>query len=290
MDFQDGKAESDIELYSESSKRKVEANECKDECDDKDNYEDEEECEDLCDVKDEYDEEDDYDSALDDAKRKATSDDDELSEHDSDGKYTESDRRGAEAWLNYALSAPGAKSRATYADSTLRYDDDLTSVGINPQFITFTNVTMESEKYICILARFCPLPLGGIEEDLVHLLEDDNEIIKEGALHILARTGGTIREKLGVSSRPYYGAHKHRRQAKHAVHALASITKDDGLKSHSVLYKRLVAMLEEKSHSPSVLQSLGCIAQAAMPVSETRESEIQKFIKLNILEIEHVFR
>ncbi|KAL6523589.1 Clathrin heavy chain 2 [Orobanche gracilis] len=26
----------------------------------------------------------------------------------------------------------------------------LTSIGINLQFITFTNVTMESEKYICV--------------------------------------------------------------------------------------------------------------------------------------------
>lgn len=26
----------------------------------------------------------------------------------------------------------------------------LSSVGVNPQFITFTNVTMESDKYICV--------------------------------------------------------------------------------------------------------------------------------------------
>ncbi|XP_042029643.1 sister chromatid cohesion protein PDS5 homolog B-like isoform X1 [Salvia splendens] len=146
---------------------------------------------------------------------------------------------------------------------------------------------------LVILARFCPLLLHGIEEDLVHFLEDDNEIIKEGTLHILAKAGGTIREQLGVSSRSldlilericFEG---NRRQAKYAVHALASITKDDGLMSLSVLYKRLVDMLEEKAHMPAVLQSLGCIAQAAMPVFETRESEIVKFIRENILEIGH---
>ncbi|XP_057765095.1 sister chromatid cohesion protein PDS5 homolog A isoform X2 [Salvia miltiorrhiza] len=147
---------------------------------------------------------------------------------------------------------------------------------------------------LVILARFCPLLLHGIEEDLVHFLEDDNEIIKEGTLHILAKAGGTIREQLGVSSRSldlilericFEG---NRRQAKYAVHALASITKDDGLMSLSVLYKRLVDMLEEKAHMPAVLQSLGCIAQAAMPVFETRESEIVKFIRENILEIGHI--
>lgn len=52
-----------------------------------------------------------------------------------------------------------------------------------------------------ILAFSSPLLLSGIEEDLVHLLEDDNEIIKEGVLHVLAKAGGTIREQLGVSSR-----------------------------------------------------------------------------------------
>lgn len=55
-----------------------------------------------------------------------------------------------------------------------------------------------------ILARFCPSLLSGIEEDLVHLLEDENEIMKEGTLHILAKAGGTIREQLGVSSRLDY--------------------------------------------------------------------------------------
>lgn len=42
-------------------------------------------------------------------------------------------------------------------------------------------------------------------------------------------------------------------------------------------------MLEKKTHLPSVLQSLGCIAQAAMPVFETQESKIEGFIKKDIL-------
>lgn len=47
--------------------------------------------------------------------------------------------------------------------------------------------------------------------------------------------------------------------------------------------QRLVDMLEEKTHLPAVLQSLGCIAETAMPVFETRESEIEKFITEKIL-------
>ncbi|KAI9161603.1 hypothetical protein LWI28_018987 [Acer negundo] len=109
------------------------------------------------------------------------------------------------------------------------------------------------------------------------------------ALHVLAKAGGTIREQLAASSSSIdlvlerLCLEGSRRQAKYAVHALAAITKDDGLKSLSVLYKRLVDMLEEKTHLPAVLQSLGCIAQTAMAVFETRESEIEEFIKSKIL-------
>ncbi|XP_016550308.1 sister chromatid cohesion protein PDS5 homolog A isoform X2 [Capsicum annuum] len=156
-----------------------------------------------------------------------------------------------------------------------------------------TDLVLSCTHLLVILARFSPFLLSGIEEDLIHLLEDDNEIIKEGVLHVLAKAGGAIREKLGDSSRSLdlmlerICLEGSRRQAKYAIHALASIMKDDGLKSLSVLYKKLVDMLDEKSHLPAVLQSLGCIAQTAMPVFETREKEIEQFIKKNILELSH---
>jgi sister-chromatid-cohesion protein PDS5 len=43
--------------------------------------------------------------------------------------------------------------------------------------------------------------LGGVEGELLNFLKDDDEIIKEGVLHVLAKAGGTIREQLAVSSR-----------------------------------------------------------------------------------------
>lgn len=52
--------------------------------------------------------------------------------------------------------------------------------------------------------------------------------------------------------------------------------------------QRLVDMLEEKTHLPAVLQSLGCIAQTAMPVFETREKEIEEFIVEKILKCDNV--
>ncbi|KAI4298831.1 hypothetical protein L6164_032348 [Bauhinia variegata] len=159
-----------------------------------------------------------------------------------------------------------------------------------------TQKSAENAQYIqscmnilVIIARFSPYLLSGSEEQLINLLKDNNDIIKEGALHTLAKAGGTIREQLAVSSSSIdlilerLCLEGSRRQAKYAVHALAAITKDDGLKSLSVLYKRLVDMLEEKTHLPAVLQSLGCIAETAMPVFETRESEIEEFIVNKIL-------
>ncbi|MED6131709.1 hypothetical protein PIB30_012146 [Stylosanthes scabra] len=142
---------------------------------------------------------------------------------------------------------------------------------------------------LVIIARFSPVLFSGSEEELVNLLKDNNDVIKEGVSNVLAKAGGTIREQLAVTSSSVdlmlerLCLEGNRRQAKYAVHALAAITKDDGLKSLSVLYKRLVDMLEEKTHLPAVLQSLGCIAQTAMPVFETRESEIEEFIINKIL-------
>jgi len=47
-------------------------------------------------------------------------------------------------------------------------------------------------------------------------------------------------------------------------------------------------MLEDKRYQPAVLQCLGCIAQIAMPVYETRESEVVEFIRSKILKLKSV--
>ncbi|KAF8650467.1 hypothetical protein HU200_063832 [Digitaria exilis] len=140
------------------------------------------------------------------------------------------------------------------------------------------------------ISSFFPSLLSGLEEDIVELLKEDNEVLKEGIAHVLSKAGGNIREQLASSSSLDLLLERlclegTRRQAKYSVHALAAITKDDGLMSLSVLYKRLVDLLEEKKvHLPSILQSLGCIAQISIPIFETREEEIISFITKKILE------
>ncbi|XP_031491838.2 LOW QUALITY PROTEIN: sister chromatid cohesion protein PDS5 homolog A-like [Nymphaea colorata] len=143
---------------------------------------------------------------------------------------------------------------------------------------------------LVILASFFPSIFRGAEEQLVLLLKDDNETIKEGIVHILAKAGGSIRDQLPMLAGSVdillerLCLEGTRKQAKYSVQALAAITIDDGLKSLSLLYKHLVDMLEKKTHLPAILQSLGCIAQIAMPIFETREEEIVGFISDKIMD------
>ncbi|KAL8479533.1 hypothetical protein ACS0TY_026435 [Phlomoides rotata] len=48
-----------------------------------------------------------------------------------------------------SFGAPAPDANALISESS-NVKHKLTSIGINPQFITFTNVTMELDKYICI--------------------------------------------------------------------------------------------------------------------------------------------
>lgn len=56
-------------------------------------------------------------------------------------------------------------------------------------------------RFSQVIAGFFPLLLVGLEEDLVHLLKEDNEALKEGIAHVLAKAGGTIREQLAMTKR-----------------------------------------------------------------------------------------
>jgi len=137
---------------------------------------------------------------------------------------------------------------------------------------------------LVLFAGFFPCLVKGSEEDLLQLLKEDNECIKEGVVHILAKVGGSIGEQVTDTTSSVdllletLCLEGNRKQAKYAVQALAVVTKDAGLKALSVLYKRLVDMLESGTHLPAILQSLGCIAQNAMPVFETREDDVIQFL------------
>ena len=53
--------------------------------------------------------------------------------------------------------------------------------------------------------------------------------------------------------------------------------------------QRLVVMMENEEHLPKVLQLLGCIAQIAMPVFQTEEKRIIKFVCCKLLHKSNVW-
>ncbi|KAJ1259018.1 hypothetical protein BS78_10G121300 [Paspalum vaginatum] len=180
--------------------------------------------------------------------------------------------------------------RCSYLLVNKEYAKEILSVVSEQKTSGDTKLISSCMNLLTVISSFFPSLLSGLEEDIVELLKEDNEVLKEGIAHVLSKAGGNIREQLASSSSLDLLLERlclegTRKQAKYSVHALAAITKDDGLMSLSVLYKRLVDLLEEKKvHLPSILQSLGCIAQIAMPIFETREEEIISFITKNILE------
>lgn len=81
--------------------------------------------------------------------------------------------------------------------------------GFKSIVITFSNFQFTHEN-VQIIARFCPHFFHGSEKELVKLLKDNNnnDMIREGILTILAKAGGTIREQLSVTSRCYCQTHE----------------------------------------------------------------------------------
>ncbi|TVU11623.1 hypothetical protein EJB05_45218 [Eragrostis curvula] len=180
--------------------------------------------------------------------------------------------------------------RCSYLLVNKEYAKEILSEASEQKTSGNTKLISSCMNLLTAISSFFPSLLSGLEEDIVELLKEDNELLKEGIAHVLSKAGGNIREQLASSSSLDLLLERlclegTRRQAKYSVQALAAVTKDDGLMSLSVLYKRLVDLLEEKKvHLPSILQSLGCIAQIAMPIFETREEEIINFITKKILE------
>ncbi|KAF7094903.1 hypothetical protein CFC21_097177 [Triticum aestivum] len=180
--------------------------------------------------------------------------------------------------------------RCSYLLVNKEYVKEILSAASEQKSIGNTKLISSCMDLLTAISSFFPSLLSGFEEDIIELLKEDNEVLKEGIAHVLSKAGGNIREQLASSSSVALLLERlclegTRKQAKYSVHALAAITKDDGLMALSVLYKRLVDLLEEKKvHLPSILQSLGCIALIAMPIFETRGEEIISFITKKILD------
>ncbi|KAI5067093.1 hypothetical protein GOP47_0017621 [Adiantum capillus-veneris] len=139
-----------------------------------------------------------------------------------------------------------------------------------------------------------PSLLDGVEDDLIVLLNKDIDFIKDGAVQVLAKVGGSMRGRFpeGSKSVNILGdlcVEGSRKQAKHAVQALAAMSNDSGLTVFSGLYRKLLDLLESSINLPTILQSLGCIAQHAMSVFEAHEEDLVNFLVREIFRRGSIF-
>jgi hypothetical protein len=122
----------------------------------------------------------------------------------------------------------------------------------------------ESEKYLVEpslqllveIAIYCPELMADAEEDLLTLLKDSDDSIKEGVVHIMSKSGASFRKGSGSEGRSNVNlileqlcVEGNRKQAKYAVSAIAAMTADSGLKALSVLYGRLVEVGRQHASS-----------------------------------------
>ncbi|GBG74693.1 hypothetical protein CBR_g19098 [Chara braunii] len=143
------------------------------------------------------------------------------------------------------------------------------------------------------IAGHFPQLLEQTEQDVFTLLKEDDEILKDGAAHILAKAGSHMGELSEVKSQVESVLMKlctegTRKQAKHSVSAIAALTGEGGLMVMSLLYDRLLSSLlssgdDAEEELPTIMQSLGSLAQWAMPVFETRENDIIRFVVKDLL-------
>jgi len=134
------------------------------------------------------------------------------------------------------------------------------------------------------IVSFFPFLLKGSEEDLYRLFLEDDESLKDRVVQIIAKAGRFIHNQRSVDATlEKLCIDGNRKQAKYAVSALAALTAESGLETLSLLYKQLVESINNCQNLPTVLQSLGCIAQIAIPIFETREEDVIKFIVRKLL-------
>lgn len=139
-------------------------------------------------------------------------------------------------------------------------------------------------------AGFFPVFIQSVKEEILGLLVEGDDMVKERVADILARAGKSVYGQSGVSSSIELTLQKlclegTRKQAKYAISALAAVNADEGFKALSILYGRVLGKLQENNpHLPAVLQSLSCIAEIAISIFETQEDDIVRFVVRSLLQ------
>ncbi|MED6112773.1 hypothetical protein PIB30_064706 [Stylosanthes scabra] len=144
-----------------------------------------------------------------------------------------------------------------------------------------------SVNLLLAIVRIFPTMLKGLEMQFQKLLEQKSPV-NDKLIEIIAKAGAHV--SFNISD--IYPFLKKicldgtRTQAKFAVSAIAAITSEKSFFLN--LYEALIDSLYSQWNVPTVLQSLGCIAQHSVLTFETRGEEITLYISQKIIQMEHL--
>lgn len=144
-----------------------------------------------------------------------------------------------------------------------------------------------SVKLLLVITRIFPMLLRGSEEQFQFLLEGSNTI-DDKMIEVLAKAGPHISLKISE----IYPFLKRvclegtRLQSKFAVLAIAALVDASKQFIFSDLCKELVESLHCGKNIPTVLQSLGCLAQHSASTFEAQDQKITPFIYKMILQVD----
>ncbi|KAF7829837.1 sister chromatid cohesion protein PDS5-like protein A isoform X1 [Senna tora] len=154
---------------------------------------------------------------------------------------------------------------------------------------TFGNKHLEdsSVKLLLAIVRTFPTIMKDSEKQFQILLEQRGPY-NDKLIEILAMAGSHSSLKLSdiypfLERMCLAGT---RTQAKFAVSAIAALSSEQSVFSN--LYEELIVSLYSQCNVPTVLQSLGCIAQYSKSTFETRDEEITSYICQKIIQEKHL--
>ncbi|KAI7739411.1 hypothetical protein M8C21_010754 [Ambrosia artemisiifolia] len=137
---------------------------------------------------------------------------------------------------------------------------------------------------LMIIVNSFPLLLRGSEEQFCILLLEEKSPFCNELLQMLVKAGPHISIDLSVIY-PFLESiclNGTRTQAKLAISAISELIVTSQQFTFSCLCKTLVDALESGQHIPTVLQSLGCMAQHSVSAFESHAEEITRYIFDNI--------
>ncbi|XP_020238238.1 sister chromatid cohesion protein PDS5 homolog A isoform X2 [Cajanus cajan] len=143
-----------------------------------------------------------------------------------------------------------------------------------------------SANLLLAIVRNFPSMMKGLEKQFQKLLEQISPV-NDKLIDVIAKAGS----HMSFNHSDIFPFLKRicfdgtRRQAKFACSAIAALSYEQSV--FKKLYEELIDSLYSEWNVPTILQSMGCIAQYCVSNFETRDEEITSYICQNIIQMEH---